>query len=234
MRLKNKIDDIRKKTKSFTILETIWYLRELFPNRVALSSAFDLEGQVITDFIFSNDLPVDIFTLDTGRMFEETYDVHYRTEIKYKKKIKIYYPESIDVEELVNRKGTLSFYESIDNRKECCYIRKIKPLHRALQNVDVWITGLRSSQSENRAGFDTWQWDEKFQCIKYNPLIDWSLEEVKNYIEENKVPYNRLFDQNFTSIGCAPCTRAVNEGEDIRAGRWWWELSKKECGLHHN
>ena len=232
MNVENKIFSIREKTRDFDVCNTIRYLGKLFPNRVALSSAFDLEGQVIADIIFSNDLPISIFTLDTGRMFEETYDVHHRTEIKYKKKIKTYHPESNDVEDLVNRKGLMSFYESIDNRKECCYIRKIKPLERALQDVNVWITGLRSGQSENRSDFDVWQWDEKFQCIKYNPLIDWSLGKVKKYIEKNNIPYNKLFDKNFTSIGCAPCTRAIEKGEDIRAGRWWWELSKKECGLH--
>ena len=233
MSLENKIDDIQKKTKDLSIPETIRYLGSLFPKGVALSSAFDLEGQVITDLIFSNDLQIDIFTLDTGRMFEQTYEVHHRTEIKYKKKIKTYHPESIDIEDLLNRKGPFSFYESIENRKECCYLRKIKPLYRVLQNIDVWITGLRGGQSKNRADFDTWQWDKKHQCIKYNPLIDWTLEEVKKYINKNKVPYNILFDQNFTSVGCAPCTRAVEKTEDIRSGRWWWESSKKECGLHN-
>ena len=173
-----------------------------------------------------------MFTLDTGRLFQETYDVLSSTTNKYKKQIKIYFPDTAAVEQLVTEKGPNSFYKSVENRKECCGIRKIQPLKRALKEVSVWVTGLRASQSDNRQSMHILEWDEGFGLIKFNPLIHWSLEEVEAYLKEYNVPQNALHKQGFVSIGCAPCTRAIMEGEDIRAGRWWWELSHKECGLH--
>lgn len=201
--------------------------------RIALSSSLSWEDQVLTHAIYSQELPIRVFTLDTGRLFPETYSVIEATRQRYGKDLEVYFPEYQAVEKLVTQKGTISFYESLENRKECCFIRKVAPLNRALQNVDVWITGLRSDHSENRAGLELVEWDEQRGIVKVNPLANWSLEEVKAYINKHNVPYNVLQDRGFVSLGCQPCTRAIREGESFRAGRWWWEdNSKKECGLH--
>jgi len=213
--------------------EVLAIVSERFPGKAVFTTSFGYEDQVISDMIFHNNLPVDVITLDTGRMFEETYKVWQRTLEKYQKEIIPYFPESADVEKLLREKGTLSFYESLENRKECCYIRKVKPLKRALDGFECWITGLRASQSEGRSSLSYFMWDEAHQLIKYNPILDWSLEDVTDYIHKNQVPYNALHDKGFVSIGCEPCTRAIRPGEDFRAGRWWWEQnSGKECGLH--
>jgi phosphoadenosine phosphosulfate reductase len=190
------------------------------------------EDQVITDVIAKNNLSVKIFTLDTGRLFNETYELLEKTIARYKINIKTYFPQSDEVEDFVNKNGINAFYESVENRKECCFIRKVKPLNRALQGAKVWITGLRSEQSTNRNDMKILEWDDVRQLYKFNPLIHWSYEQMLQYIQENNVPYNALHDKNFISIGCAPCTRAIAPEEDPRAGRWWWETSKKECGLH--
>jgi len=204
-----------------------------YADKVVFSSSFGSEDQVISHIIFSNHLPVKVFTLDTGRMFAETYATHSRTLEKYNQKIEVFFPKSTDIEKLITEKGPFSFYHSIENRKECCYLRKIKPLKRALQGNKVWITGLRAEQSESRNKVNLFEWDESNMIIKYNPLIQWTNEQVKEFIKINQIPYNVLHDKGFPSIGCQPCTRKVNEGEDFRAGRWWWENnSKKECGLH--
>jgi phosphoadenosine phosphosulfate reductase len=170
--------------------------------------------------------------LDTGRLFQQTYDVFHKTLKKYKINIKTYFPETIAVEELLNQKGPNSFYESVENRKECCFIRKVVPLTKALKGNEIWITGLRAEQSENRNDLAAFEYDAHFNIIKYNPLLKWTLAEVQKYIDDNNVPQNALHKQGFVSIGCAPCTRAITADEDIRAGRWWWESSHKECGLH--
>lgn len=216
-----------------TIVETFQMLCELYPDEVVFTTSFGYEDQVVTDLICSNNLPVHLVTLDTGRLFEETYKVFNRTIEKYKINIKTYHPSGEEVGELLEIKGPFSFYESIENRKECCFIRKVKPLQIALNGKKVWVTGLRAEQSANRENLDTVQWDNGFDIIKYNPLHDWSLDDVKKYIKEKHVPYNVLHDRGFVSIGCSPCTRAIQAGDDFRAGRWWWEdNSKKECGLH--
>jgi phosphoadenosine phosphosulfate reductase len=203
-----------------------------FPGHVVFSSSLGQEDQVLTDVIATNNIPVEIFTLDTGRLFYETYELIEKTNARYNIKLKIYFPESGDVEAFVTEKGMNSFYESVENRKECCRIRKVQPLNRALRGAKVWITGLRAGQSDNRKDMPMIEWDEQRQLYKFNPLINWSYEEMIAYIKEQQVPYNTLHDKGFTSIGCAPCTRAVEPGEDARAGRWWWEASHKECGLH--
>lgn len=200
--------------------------------QIVFSTSFGQEDQVLTDIIFKNNLAVEVFTLDTGRLFNETYETFDRTIKRYKKEIKTYFPDKIKTEELLTKKGPFSFYESVDNRKECCHIRKVEPLQRALKGKDIWITGLRSAQSAGRENLPLFQWDETYQLIKHNPLANWSLEKVVDYLNVNNAPYNPLHDKGFVSIGCAPCTRAIEPGEDIRAGRWWWEDSKKECGLH--
>ena len=221
-----------EKTKNFTIEETLAFLVSEYKNKVVFSTSFGQEDQVITAIIAKNDLPINIFTLDTGRLFQETYDVFHKTIKKYKNEIKTYFPETVAVEDLLNKKGPNSFYESVENRKECCYIRKVAPLTKALDGNEIWITGLRAEQSENRNDLAFFEYDAHFKIIKFNPLLKWTLQEVQNYIDENNVPQNALHKQGFISIGCAPCTRAILPGEDIRAGRWWWESSHKECGLH--
>jgi phosphoadenosine phosphosulfate reductase len=204
-----------------------------FGERAAFSTSLSFEDQVITHHIFSNDLPIRVFTLDTGRLFPETYGVFNRTLDRYKKKIEVFSPKHEGVEKMVTEKGPLSFYASLENRKECCFIRKIEPLDRALQNVDCWITGLRAEQSENRNNMSITEIDSQRNIVKVHPIFNWSFEKVKNEIKEFNIPYNSLHDKGFVSIGCQPCTRAVQEGEDFRAGRWWWENNdKKECGLH--
>ncbi len=204
-----------------------------FSGTALFTTSFGYEDQVISDMIFNQQLDIRVVTLDTGRMFEETYKVWQRTNEKYGSAIVPYFPESAEVEQLLREKGPLSFYNSLEERKMCCHIRKVKPLQRALKGVECWITGLRASQSAVRSGLDYFMWDEANQAIKYNPLLEWGLEEVIKYVHDHQVPYNALHDRGFVSIGCEPCTRAIQPGEDFRAGRWWWEQnSGKECGLH--
>jgi len=217
-------------------LNPIAFIEELtkqFPNQVTFSSSFSYEDQVISHDILSNNLPVKIFTLDTGRMFAETYSVWNSTNEKYQTRIKAYYPNEEALQNFVALKGPNSFYESVDNRKQCCGIRKVEPLKRALAGNAVWITGLRAEHSADRHNLPIIEWDEANQIIKYHPLLHWTFEGVKTYVKNNHIPYNPLHDKGFVSIGCAPCTRAIKPGEDFRAGRWWWEdADKKECGLH--
>ena len=213
--------------------ELLQELVVMFPDKVAFSTSLSFEDQVITHHIFSNDLPIRVFTLDTGRIFPETYSVLNSTRERYKKDIEVYFPDFKSVEKLVTQKGPSSFYDSLENRKECCAIRKVEPLNRALQGVECWITGLRSEHSESRKALPIVDFDEQRQIQKVNPLANWSLDDVKAEIKKYNIPYNVLHDKGFVSIGCQPCTRAIKEGEDFRAGRWWWEeQSKKECGLH--
>lgn len=217
---------------STTILRLLSGLKD---ERIVFSTSLGYEDQVISDLIFSNGLNIDVFTLDTGRLFPETYSVLSSTLNKYKKEIKIFYPNTDAIQTLTTKKGPFSFYESVDNRKECCYIRKVEPLKRALNGYTIWITGIRAEQSDNRQDMPMAEWDDANQLIKVHPLLHWSLEEVKTYIKQHHVPYNPLHEKGFVSIGCQPCTRAIKDGEDFRAGRWWWEdNSKKECGLHHS
>ena len=226
------INTLLAQTKDFSIEETLAFLANEYKDKVVFSTSFGQEDQVITDLIEKSEAPITIFTLDTGRMFQETYDVFHRTQKKYKTPIKVYFPEAKAVEELLEKKGPNSFFDSVENRKECCSIRKVVPLKKALAGNDVWITGLRAEQSENRSDLNLFEYDDHFKIIKFNPLLKWTLAEVQKYIDDNKVPQNSLHKKGFVSIGCAPCTRAIAEGEDIRAGRWYWEQSHKECGLH--
>jgi len=216
-----------------SIEEKLRFLLENHKGNIVFTTSFGYEDQVITDYIFRNNYDIKVITLDTGRLFPETYKVYRSTLERYDKPIKAYFPPSEKVEELLNNKGPFSFYESLENRKECCYIRKVIPLKRALSGNEIWITGLRASQSENRTDMQEFEWDSGNKILKYNPLLDWSLEQTVAYIKENNVPYNVLHDKGFVSIGCEPCTRAIQPGQDFRAGRWWWEQgSGKECGLH--
>lgn len=227
--------EISAETSGMGIQETLRYLATRFQGEIVFSTSFGQEDQIITDMIFTANLPVLVFTLDTGRHFEETYKVMNQTLAKYDKKIKVCFPEKDHVEKLLTKKGPFSFYESAENRKECCHIRKVEPLRKVLNQASCWITGLRSTQSDARQSLQRISYDAANRVIKYNPLLDWSVDEVTEYLKINHVPYNVLHDRGFLSIGCAPCTRAVSPGEDIRAGRWWWENNTaKECGLHQN
>lgn len=229
---KNLLKDLSTRLDNLSISEAMAQLCELFPGKVVFSTSLGQEDQVITEIIAKHNLPVKIFTLDTGRLFYETYDLLARTESRYKIKIKPYYPNTGSVEKLVSDIGINGFYESPENRKSCCYVRKVEPSKRALAGNSIWITGLRAEQSNNRSGMQKLEWDEGNQIMKFNPLLDWSMDEMLQYISDHNIPYNPLHDKGFVSIGCAPCTRAIEPGEDPRAGRWWWEASHKECGLH--
>jgi len=226
-------DKLIEKIVDKPINEQLAILASEFSGKIVFSTSFGQEDQVITDFIFKNNIDIQVFSLDTGRLFEETYKVLQRTRQKYEKPIQVYFPEHEQVEKLMTEKGPYSFYESVEDRKECCRIRKVVPLTKALAGMDCWITGLRAEQSEGRKDLPLISWDDHFNIYKFNPLKDWSLEEVVEYLKTNQVPYSPLHDKGFVSIGCSPCTRAIQPGEDIRRGRWWWEdNTKKECGLH--
>jgi phosphoadenosine phosphosulfate reductase len=229
----NKLEDIKQQIQGLDPVVSLSLLANRFPGQIVFSTSFGWEDQVITHMIFTNNLPVKVFTLETGRLFPETYYVWNRTMEIYEKPIHAYYPNSELLEKMVNAKGPSSFYESVENRKECCGIRKVEPLKRALAGNQCWVTGIRAEQSVNRHDMQNLEWDEQNNLIKFHPIYDWTLDQVKEYIRKYNVPYNTLHDKGFPSIGCQPCTRAVQPGEDFRAGRWWWEdQSKKECGLH--
>jgi phosphoadenosine phosphosulfate reductase len=231
-----KVDELNLKAQGLPAHEIIKLAAVEFASRLVFASSLGEEDQVLTDIIAHAAPAVEIFTLDTGRLYQETYDLLAKTQKKYHNlRFKVYFPDAKAVEHMVQSKGINLFYESIDNRKLCCGIRKIEPLKRALANADAWIVGLRREQAVTRTGIQIFEWDGANQKIKINPLADWTLDQVHQYIKEHKVDVNPLHAQGFISIGCAPCTRAVKPGEDIRAGRWWWENpEQKECGLHNN
>lgn len=228
-----KLLDIGKIIKGKNAEDILRALSELKNEKIVFSSSLSYEDQIITHMIFSQDLNISVFTLDTGRLFPETYSVLSSTLNRYKKQIQVYYPDTKAAQDLVTNKGPFSFYDSPENRKECCFIRKVEPLRRALSGKTIWITGIRAEHSEGRNNMEVAEWDESNNLIKVHPIFNWSTEQVKEYIKKNNIPYNPLHDKGFISIGCQPCTRAVKEGENFRAGRWWWEdNTKKECGLH--
>ncbi len=210
-----------------------WAIEKYYPT-IAFASSFGAEDVVLIDMICRINPKVRIFTLDTGRLHQETYDVIDEIRRKYNKEIEIYFPEAKEVEAMVRQYGLNLFYDSIDLRKMCCRVRKILPLNRALSGLDAWITGLRREQAVTRGETEKVEIDSSHNSIiKVNPIADWTDKDVWNYIKKNNVPYNKLHDKGFSSIGCVPCTRAIKKGEDIRAGRWWWENPEtKECGLH--
>ena len=229
----DKINKVQKLVSGKTPEEALTLLANEFSGRIVFSTSFGLDDQMITHIIFSKNLPIKIFTLDTGRLFPETYSVWNRTREVYNKNIDVYAPNAEAVQKMVSAKGPNSFYDSVDNRLECCHIRKVEPLQRALKGYEAWVTGIRKEQSLNRNELSNVEWDEKNKIVKFHPLLDWSAADVKSFIKKNNVPYNPLHDKGFPSIGCQPCTRAVKDGEDPRSGRWWWEdTTKKECGLH--
>ncbi len=229
----NLIQSFSQQVSNLPLNEGLAAAVKQFPAQVTFSTSFGMEDQVITHELLRNHLDSKLFTLDTGRLFAETYSVWSRTHEQYNAHIAAYYPDHTVIQPFVTEKGPNSFYESVENRKTCCAIRKVEPLKRALAGNKVWITGLRAEHSPARQDLQMVEWDAGNQIIKYHPLLHWKTEAVLAYIREHEVPYNPLHDKGFVSIGCAPCTRAVRPGEDFRAGRWWWEdNSKKECGLH--
>lgn len=231
--IKHITKQLTEDTKGRSAEELLKVLTEHFGDCFALATSFGAEDQVLTDMLCKIKNQPSIFTLDTGRLPEETYEVMQATRKKYGIQIEVLFPDYIEIEEMVNRFGPNLFLESIEARKLCCRVRKIKPLKRKLSGLDAWICGLRAEQSVTRTNLQRIEFDENFGLIKISPLADWTTEQVWGYIRENEVPYNRLHDKGYPSIGCAPCTRAVLAGEDIRSGRWWWEKPEhKECGLH--
>lgn len=210
-----------------------WALDE-YKDKIAFSTSMGVEDQAILHMIAAINKDAKVFTLDTGRLFPETYDLIAVSSKKYGIPIRIYFPDRDQVEVMVNEKGINLFYDSIENRKLCCHIRKVEPLRRAFAGLDAWICGLRKEQSVTRNHLGIFEWDQQFGLLKINPLIYWTEDQLWDYIRRHHIPYNRLHDNGFPSIGCQPCTRAVLPGENKRAGRWWWENPEtRECGLHN-
>lgn len=231
--MKKKLSELNIKFKNANPVDVLRFVLKEHKCKAAFSTSLGAEDQVLTDMIVKIDDCAKIFSLDTGRQFYEAYDTLDKTNGKYGINIEIMFPDATEVEQMVKEKGINLFYESVENRKLCCNIRKLKPLKRALEGYEVWITGIRREQSVTREDMELFEWDEDLQMVKVNPLIDWSEKDVWSFIREKKVPYNILHDKGYPSIGCAPCTRAVEKGENPRNGRWWWEnADTKECGLH--
>jgi phosphoadenosine phosphosulfate reductase len=226
-------DSILKRFEVQEVEDNLRELAEIFPGGIVFSTSFGFEDQVITHLIHASGIDAEVFTLDTGRLFPETFSTWSATMERYRLKIKAWYPDEEKLRSWVTENGPNAFYESVENRKACCHIRKVEPLKQALEGKKLWITGIRASQSSERQHTPLLEWDAANGLYKYHPLLHWSEEQTKEFISQWSIPYNPLHDKGFISIGCAPCTRAVKPGEDFRAGRWWWEdSSKKECGLH--
>jgi phosphoadenosine phosphosulfate reductase len=230
---KENIEIYNKRFQEENIDSLMKELLLLYNEKVVFTTSMGVEDQVLLDYLLKLNKEFITITLDTGRLFSETYNLIEKTEKRYNIKIKIFFPERTQVESFVYEKGINSIFESVENRKQCCNIRKMEPLQRALLNSKIWITGLRKEQSDFRNTIQFAEWDSKFQMVKINPFINWTTNDIWDYVHKRNVPYNPLHDQNFPSIGCAPCTRSILPGEDLRAGRWWWESKEvKECGLH--
>ncbi len=218
-----KIDFVRKKLSDIA----------LYSKPAVFASSFGAEDMVLMDMIYRYSYDIEIFTLDTGRLPEETYQLIQQAKSHYDREVKVYRPDVESIDEYVNKNGLDAFYDSVNLRKQCCQLRKVEPLKRALENKRAWITGMRRSQAVTRDDLLISEWDDEHKLQKFNPLHDWSNNDVWAYIHQSNVPYNKLHDMGYASIGCAPCTRAIASGEDVRAGRWWWESPEhKECGLH--
>lgn len=219
--------------KNLTLPQRLAAMVKLVDGPLVFTTSFGIEDQLIAHHILSQNLPIKLVTLDTGRMFPQTYDVWQQTEEKYGARIQAFYPNALATEALIADQGINGFYYGVDMRKACCHVRKVEPLNRALNGAKGWVTGLRGGQSANRDHLVFAEEDKARGLTKFNPLADYSREQVVAEVKALNVPYNVLHDQGFLSIGCAPCTRAINPGEPERAGRWWWEdEAKKECGLH--
>ena len=225
----NNIKQLLSITNNFTWQEILEYLSG---KNTIFSTSFSLEDQIIIDYIARKNLNIKVFTLDTGRLFENTYKVWQDTLDKYKIKIKVFYPHQENLKKFVDKNGINSFYNSIEYRKKCCFLRKVEPLKEALRNKKYWISGIRAEHSINRKNKEKFEYDNNSKIIKSYPLLEKSEKEIWDIIKDRKIIYNELYDKGYRSIGCSPCTRATKKGENIRAGRWWWEEGKKECGLH--
>lgn len=232
--MEQKIAELNKRFEGATPQEVLAYFLSEYKGRIGLASSLSIEDQVLTDMMVKIDPTARIFTLDTGRLFPETYSLLSKTCQKYGIHIELFFPDYRQVEKMVAEKGVNLFYDSVEKRKLCCYVRKIEPLRRAFKGLYVWVCGLRHQQSITRVSNNVVEWDSTNGLIKINPLIDWSEEQTWDYIKKEGIPFNKLHNEGFPSIGCQPCTRAVAPGEDLRAGRWWWENPEsKECGLHN-
>ena len=229
----NIIERLRQQTASLDAAGLLGAVAAEFGERIAFATSFGAEDQVITHLLCRLEKPVQIFTLDTGRLPQETYNTMERTRKHYHINIEVLVPDTQQLEKLLGEHGPNLFYESVELRKQCCHVRKVEPLRRKLAELDAWICGLRREQAVTRTDLERIEWDAANGLIKINPLADWTNEQVWQFIRDNHIPYNVLHDKGYPSIGCAPCTRAIKDGEDIRAGRWWWEHpATKECGLH--
>lgn len=230
---KERLQYLNNELIGLTVAEALVFVVSAVEGKKVFSTSFGIEDQLLTHYVAPLAKDVEVFTLDTGRQFNETYEVFQRTQDKYPQlTISTFFPEQGDIATYVNQHGINGFYDSVDNRKECCRIRKVKPLQNAIKGASLWITGLRAEQSQNREDMQFLEWDDTNGLVKYNPLLHYSLKDVEAEVEANNIPVNSLYRKGYLSIGCAPCTRALLEGEDFRAGRWWWENGKKECGLH--
>jgi len=216
----------------FDLDHRLQLLREFIPGRIVFTTSFGIEDQFITHSIFTQGLDIEVVTLDTGRLFPQTYELWEKTEARYARRIGAFYPQAEPLQHLISEHGVNGFYQSVENRKACCHLRKVEPLSRALAGVSGWVTGLRADQSDERSNVALIEFDEGRKLLKINPIADYSRDQIVAATEEFSIPVNSLHSEGFLSIGCAPCTRAVQPGEPERAGRWWWENEKKECGLH--
>lgn len=230
---REEINLFEKKYRNAGAEEIIAFAVEQFGKDLSLATSLAFEDQVVTFFLCEIMPKANIFTLDTGRLFQETYDVIEQTNRFFNIQIQVFFPNQNEIEKLTRTKGVNSFYVNVENRKECCFIRKTQSIERALRGKKAWITGLRREQSVTRYGMKKIEWDETNQIVKFNPLADWTETQTIEFVKSKGIPYNLLQDKGYRSIGCAPCTRAVGKNEDVRAGRWWWETPEsKECGLH--
>ncbi|MHA1267468.1 MAG: phosphoadenylyl-sulfate reductase [Candidatus Helarchaeota archaeon] len=227
------LNEIAEKLEEKSPQEILIWAISIFKEKIVLATSLGAEDQVLADMVTKINPQIPIFFLDTGRIHQETYNVLEETRLKYKIKIKTLFPQTSSIEKFEYEEGPNPFYKSIELRRKCCQIRKVEPLKRALHGFNAWITGLRRSQSITRVNTKKIEWDSENKIYKINPLADWTEKQVWDYIQQNDIPYNKLHDQGYPSIGCIPCTRSIKPGEDIRAGRWWWETpEKRECGLH--
>ncbi|MHB1687398.1 MAG: phosphoadenylyl-sulfate reductase [Ignavibacteriaceae bacterium] len=229
----NEIYELNLRFKEKSAEDILRYFLSKYGKKIALASSLSIEDQVLTDIILKIDKNAKIFTLDTGRLPSETYKLIDETNSLYDFKLDVLFPKNSLLEGMVKEKGINLFYNSVEERKLCCYNRKVEPLRRALGGLDAWICGLRKEQSVTRESLDIIEFDETNRLLKINPILNWTEDAIWQYIKENNIPYNKLYDKNYRSIGCAPCTRSVKDGDDLRSGRWWWENpDTKECGLH--
>jgi len=227
------VSELTRLYKTQSLEDRIISARQAFDGRIVFTTSLGLEDQIITHAIVKTGVDIDIVTLDTGRLFPETYDVWSRTEKQYGIKIQAFTPQAEALQTYTSENGINGFYDSFPKRKSCCHIRKIEPLGRALAGANCWVAGVRAEQTANRADMLYVDFDAKFELEKVRPLLDWTFEDVRNYANRHAVPLNVLHDKGMPSIGCQPCTRAISPGEDERAGRWWWEQDNgQECGLH--